>query len=169
MKHSRQVLLLVPLALAAYIAVHYLSRSGLESLPELNLKIIDGSTVDLASVDRPVLINFWATTCSVCMQELPEMIELYHDISDKDVQMVAIAMPYDPPNLVLEAVKQFGIPYPIALDINGKAMQEFGDVAATPATFLFDTNRKLVVHNTGRTDFTHLKRTVAEWVSTARE
>lgn len=145
--------------LVVFGTIQTLVPERLESRPAITLKIIDGSTVNLSSInDKPLLINFWATTCNICMQELPEMIALYKDISPEDLQIVAIAMPYDPPNLVLDVVKRFNIPYPVALDINGKAMKAFGDVRATPTTYLIAPDGKVISQNIGKTDFRYLKK-----------
>lgn len=107
--------------------------------------------------NQPLLINFWATTCSVCIHELPELIALYKEKSGDGLHVISIAMPYDPPNFVLDVSKQFEIPYPVALDINGEAMQAFGDVKATPSSFLFAPDGTLVSQQTGRTNFNELR------------
>jgi len=159
LKKYNRIFICLLLVLAVYSTIHFLVPERLKTRPAITLKIIDGSTIELSSInDKPLLINFWATTCSICMQELPEMIALYKNIAPEDLQIVAIAMPYDPPNLVLGVVKQFNIPYPVALDINGKAMEAFGDVTSTPTSYLIAPDGKVVMQNTGRTDFRHLKQ-----------
>ena len=161
MKKYNRIFISLLLVLAVYGTVQTLVPLRLESRPAITLKIIDGSTIDLSSIsNKPLLINFWATTCNICMQELPEMIALYKDISPENLQIIAIAMPYDPPNLVLDVVKQFNIPYLVALDINGKAMEAFGDIRATPTTYLIAPDGKVIMQNTGRTDFRYLKQNI---------
>lgn len=147
------------------IGVYWLTTASgrLDRRPDITLTTIDGRGIDLAAMEgKPLLVNFWATTCTICMQEMPELIALYNDLSDEGLEVIAIAMPYDPPNLVLEVTKQFDLPYPVALDISGEAMRAFADVKATPTTFLIAPDGRVVGQSVGRTDFGRLRRDILE-------
>jgi len=147
------------------IGVYWLTTASgrLDRRPDITLTTIDGRGIDLATMEgKPLLVNFWATTCAICMQEMPELIALYNDLSKQGLEVIAIAMPYDPPNLVLEVTKQFKLPYPVALDISGEAMRAFADVKATPATFLIAPDGRVIEQSVGRTDFGLLRREILE-------
>ncbi|MDX1518733.1 MAG: TlpA disulfide reductase family protein, partial [Gammaproteobacteria bacterium] len=63
-------------------------------MPDITLQMIDGKKMNLANIKgKPLLVNFWATTCTVCMQELPDMIALYRDNQLNGLEIIAIAMP----------------------------------------------------------------------------
>ena len=101
---------------------------------------------------RPVLVTFWATTCASCVKEIPHLAELYREFSPRGLEMIAIAMAYDPPNHVLAMRDARAIPYPIALDIEGTAARAFGNVRLTPTSFLIGPDGRIVQHNTGELD-----------------
>lgn len=92
---------------------------------------------------KPVLITFWATTCGSCMAEIPHLIDLYNRFHPRGFELIAVAMSYDPPNQVVQLAKDKGLPYSIALDINGDHANAFGGVYATPTTYLIDKEGKI--------------------------
>ncbi len=147
------------IVLACLVAVYTRVPTGLQFRPDISLKTIDGEVIDLGSaVENPMLVNFWATTCSICVHELPDMIALYDEYHQRGLTVVSIAMPYDPPNFVVDVSQRFSIPWSVALDINGDAMRAFDDVKATPTSFLFSATGNLVWKNTGKTDFVKLRQ-----------
>ena len=103
--------------------------TSLNKAPEISLPIIDGRKIDLQELQgQPVLVTFWSTTCSGCLKEMPHLVELYEEFAPQGLEIIGIAMYYDPPNQVLNMSKHRNIPYPIALDIKGQAAQAFGNV-----------------------------------------
>ena len=101
---------------------------------------------------KPVLVTFWATTCPSCMEEMPHLIDLYHELSPRGLKVIGIAMYYDPPNRVLAVQKSHSIPYTIALDIEAHAARAFGEVELTPTTFLIAPDGRVVYQKTGSMD-----------------
>ncbi len=165
MKKPVRASLAVLVAAAIAIGIYWLTTASgrLDRRPDITLTTIDGNNFDLATMEgKPLLVNFWATTCTVCMQEMPELIALYNDLAKEGLEIIAIAMPYDPPNRVVEVTKQFKLPYPVALDIRGEAMHAFADVKATPTTFLIAADGRVVGQSVGRTDFGLLRREILE-------
>ena len=87
--------------------------------PGIYLSLIDGQTVNVRSYQgKPLLVTFWSITCSLCLEEIPKLTELYSELNPYGFEIIAIAMSYDPPNRVVELSKKRKIPYSIALDIN---------------------------------------------------
>lgn len=130
-------------------------------LPPLTFKIIDGRTLALNELrDRPVLVNFWATTCGVCVEELPALMALYRDYAPRGLELIGVAMPYDPPSYVVAMQEQRAISYPVALDIDGTAMRAF-EVAVTPTTLLL-YNGRLVERTVGHTNMQRLRARIDE-------
>jgi len=127
--------------------------------PDIKLGLIDGSEIQLASLrGKPVLIDFWATTCSSCIKEMPQMIQLYNDYKDKGLTIIAIAMSYDPPNQVAAMQQRLGINFPVALDLTDTASEAFGGVRLTPTHFLIDPAGNIVLQKIGELDFATLRQ-----------
>ena len=131
--------------------------------PDVELVLFDGKKTSLRELrGRPVLVSFWATTCSPCVEELPELIRLYQEWQRLGFELIAVAMPYDPPTRVLEFVQRHGVPYPVALDIDGKITSAFGGVPYIPAAFLIAPNGSIELSYTGRLDIVKARRIISK-------
>jgi peroxiredoxin len=118
--------------------------------PQVSFKTIKGVDIDLADLkDKPVLVTFWATDCPGCIEEIPHLTQLHRQYSQQGLNIVAVAMHYDPPNRVLAMAKAKQLPYAIALDPTGSLAQSFGNVQLTPTTFLIDRNGHIVLQKVG--------------------
>lgn len=131
----------------------WLAPSGARAAPDVTFNTLTGESVNLSELrGKPILVNFWATTCIGCIAEMPHIAELYNTYSPEGFNVVGVAMYYDPPNQVLELTKQRAVPYPISLDVDGQIGKAFGDVSLTPTSFLVDANGKIVFHKIGELD-----------------
>jgi thiol-disulfide isomerase/thioredoxin len=80
------------------------------------IKTTEGKTIKLADYkDKVLIVNFWATWCGPCRQEIPHLIKLRQDFKDKGFEVIGVThTSNDPdPETVNEFTKQFKIPYPI--------------------------------------------------------
>jgi len=158
MKFRKTLVSLFAGTLLGLLAYYWLAPEGLTTRPDIGLMTIDGEELRLASLQgRPVLVTFWATTCNSCLREMPHLIELYDELAPLGLEVIGIAMDYDPPNRVLAMRKARNIPYPIALDINADAARAFGDVRLTPTSFLIAPDGRIVYRKTGSMDMTRLR------------
>jgi thiol-disulfide isomerase/thioredoxin len=149
------------LVIAATFTFFYIEKNKFSNVSDLSLHIIDGDKLKLSSLKgKPVLVTFWATTCSTCVKEIPHLAKLYQELGNDIFEIVAIAMPYDPPNLVVSMAEKTNIPYPVALDIQGDAVKAFGDVLVTPTSFLIDTQGNIVEEHKGELDIQAFKQKV---------
>lgn len=146
---------LVLLLAAGY---YWLNPARLQAAPSVDFKIVDGRTLNLSQLQgQPVLVVFWATTCPGCIEEMPHLIELYQELAPQGLEIIAVAMAYDPPNQVLEMRQRKQIPYPIALDVQGKLAIAFGDIQQTPTTFLIDPQGQVAKQTIGRLNMAQLR------------
>lgn len=149
------------LVLIGALAVVWFAPAGANQAPNVTFQTISGKAVTMAELKgKPVLVNFWATTCPGCVKEMPHLAELYEELHPQGFEIVGVAMSYDPPNQVLELVKRRNVPYPIALDINDTAAKAFGDVQLTPTTFLIDPDGRIVQHKIGEMDLVALREKI---------
>lgn len=146
-------------------AYPWLGPGPTQTAPDVSVKTLDGNDIRLSELrGRPVLVNFWATTCRGCLEELPRLIRLYNELAPKGLEMVGIATSYDPPNRVVAIRQARDIPYPIALDISHDIARAFGDVRQTPTSFLIAPDGTIAMRNTGEMDMTELRKRILEMV-----
>jgi peroxiredoxin len=125
--------------------------------PPTTFTTLNGEQISLPRLKgKVVLVNFWATSCSACAHEMPGMVQTYNAYKDKGLVVVAVAMPYDPPNYVLSYVHDRQLPFPVALDVMGEAMKAFGGVTGTPTSFLIGKDGTIFEQRTGELDFVSL-------------
>ena len=168
MKRRTAPLALLAAVVALAAALIWLLPSSTPS-KETQFVLLDGRTVTLASLrGRPVLVSFWATSCAPCVEELPDLIRLYHEWQPRGLELIAVAMPYDPPSLVQQFVQQRGVPYPVALDLDGKITTAFGGVPYVPAAFLLAPNGRIELRYTGRLDMAKARRVIAKYLGEPR-
>ena len=156
--------------ISAGIIWAWLTPSGLSIAPDVTFKIIDGRKIELKKLQgQPVLVAFWATTCVGCIRELPHLVALYEELAPQGLEIVGIAMSYDPPNQVLEMSKRKQIPYPIALDIDGSVANAFGNIMLTPTSFLIAPDGTIVKHKIGEMDMEKIKDDIIVMLSAEQQ
>jgi thiol-disulfide isomerase/thioredoxin len=111
-----------------------------ERRPDFTLADLSGARRSVAEWDgQVVLINFWATWCPPCREEIPGLIELQRRLGDAGLQIVGIAL--DRPDAVQRLAAELGINYPVLigdLDVIAVA-REYGNViGALPYTVVVD-------------------------------
>lgn len=137
------------------------TTSGLHTSPDISLLTVDGRTLPLATLrGRPLLVTFWATTCTSCVREIPHLVELYQELSPRGLEIIGIAMHHDPPDQVLAMRRARNIPYPVALDLQADAARAFGNVRVTPTSFLIAPDGRIVYRRTGSLDMTRLRQAI---------
>ncbi|MCA3250168.1 MAG: TlpA family protein disulfide reductase [Pseudomonadota bacterium] len=130
-------------------------------VPAVGFTLLDGtpsSTVDLRG--QVVLMNFWATTCAACVRKMPQFIELHARYGGQGLATVAVAMPWDPPASVSHFAQTRRLPFGVVIDTQGLVARAFGDVTATPTSFLIDRRGKVAHRHTGEHDFAALGRQI---------
>jgi peroxiredoxin len=139
----------------------WLTPGGLSAAPDVSFKTTDGREINLQGLrGQPVLITFWATTCPGCIKEMPHLISLYNEFSGSGLEIIGVAMSYDPPNQVVELINQRQVTYPVALDIDGSIARAFDNVMLTPTSFLISPEGKIVKHKIGEMDMDKLEQQI---------
>ena len=129
--------------------------------PDVTFATITGKKIVLKHLQgKPVVVTFWATDCPGCIKEIPHLVQLYNDYHSKGLEMIAVAMFYDPPNRVVAMTKAKQLPYDVALDLQGLNAKAFGEVRLTPTTFLISPDSKIIIHKTGSFDVQDLKQRI---------
>ena len=85
------------------------------------------------------------------------MIDLYTQYHKKGLEIIAVAMYYDPPNHVVTMTKNQQLPYHVALDLTAELAHSFGRVQLTPSTFLISPDGLFALKKTGTFDPAEMK------------
>jgi peroxiredoxin len=145
-------------ALLAGLALTSLQKSA---APELTFTTLNGSRFTTQALrGKVVLINFWATTCTTCIHEMPQLVKLHQKLNAKGYETVAVAMDYDNPEYVANFAQQQQLPFKMVFDAKGSIAQGFGGVRLTPTSLLLDKNGNIVQKYLGEPDFGKLETLV---------
>jgi peroxiredoxin len=142
--------------------------------PEMSLTFLDGTTKSLSKLEgKVVLLNFWATWCPPCKQELPHFEALHRAYQEKGLVIVGVSMDQAEPAYVQTFVNDAGLTYPVAMapfeeieqvwaSIEGiSTVHGFGDEPPTvangsvqmmPTTFVIDQSGQIVRKHVGPRD-----------------
>ena len=143
----------VVLAIGAYVFV----GTGATAAPESTFVLLDGSKINTASLKGKVtLVNFWATSCTTCVAEMPKIIATYDKYKTKGFDTVAVAMSYDPPAYVGNYAETRKLPFKVAIDNTGAVANAWDQVRLTPTTYIVNKQGQIVKSYVGEPDFTEL-------------
>lgn len=135
----KRVVLLLVIAAVAVVAGLQLTKSS--PAPALESKTIQGEAVSSGAqtaLGKPYLVNFWATSCTACVAEMPDLIALQEEFGPKGYETFAVAMAYDRPDYLAEFVQERKLPFKVIHDTDNAWTRAYGNVAVTPTTFLVD-------------------------------
>jgi len=130
-------------------------------VPDVRLTSIEGESVRLADLrGQVVLVNFRATSCVTCALEMPQIAATHRKFAARGYRTLAVAMPYDRPDWMLNYKEQSKLPFPIVLDLQGDIARAFDDTRVTPTTFLIDMQGCSVKRYIGTPDFAELQQRI---------
>jgi cytochrome c biogenesis protein CcmG, thiol:disulfide interchange protein DsbE len=108
------------------------------------VSLANGSTLKLSDLKgKVVLLNFWATWCPPCREEIPSMMKLNSIMSGKSFQMVAISIDEGGKPVIESFFKESGYSLPTYLDESGASVKSYG-ITGVPESFIIDKQGVLV-------------------------
>lgn len=128
----------------------------------------EGAKRTLADIagGRPLLINFWATWCPYCVEEMPDLQEIYRDYGEK-VSFAFVDSPDDASQESIDTdlawLAEQGLDLPVFFDTSMEAARAYG-VSVLPTTVLIDADGRIVSSTLGRINPDVLRATIATQV-----
>jgi thiol-disulfide isomerase/thioredoxin len=117
-------------------------------MPPVSLTDLDGRAISNESLrGKVVLMNFWATWCGPCREEIPMLVALQEHYKDKLV-VVGVSIDERPASEVKEFAAGFFVNYPIAMAPKGMG-EAFGGISAVPSTFVVNPEGRIVQRHVG--------------------
>ena len=145
-----------------------LAACGKDEAPASTFVLLDGSSQTTADMKGKVtLVNFWATSCTTCVAEMPQIVATYDKYKDKGYDTIAVAMQYDPPSYVVNFAQTRKLPFKVAIDNTGKVAEAWGDVKLTPTTYIVDKQGQIVKKYVGAPNFDELHKLIEKLLAAA--
>ncbi len=108
----------------------------------------EGKTHSLAGYKgKWVLVNYWATWCPPCLEEIPDLIALHGD-KKNNLVVIGVALDYRNAKQVTDFASGLLVDYPIVLG-NNQIVSQIGPVQGLPTTYLFNPEGKMVAQQVG--------------------
>lgn len=148
---------------APWLTLTACSDSSQPSVADTPFTLLDGQSSSTHQLKGGVvLVNFWATSCSTCVQEMPDLVATYDKYHPRGFDLLAVAMSFDPPEYVSGFAASRKLPFKVALDKTGQMASNFGNVQITPTSFLLDKQGRIVKRYVGKPDMPALHALIEE-------
>ncbi len=150
-------MLLLAFALVATAAATAYLLLVRPAAPAVAVTTLQGERIELSALrGKVVYVNFWATSCATCIKEMPGLIDTYRRLAPHGMELLAVAMSYDPPNYVRNYTREHALPFKVALDPRGETAAAFDHVNLTPTAVLIDKRGRIFKRIVGEPDFAAL-------------
>jgi cytochrome c biogenesis protein CcmG, thiol:disulfide interchange protein DsbE len=153
-------------AISIVCGIYFLKRSGPRHIsrlaipgalaPDFSLPQMSGEPLQLSTYrTKVVLLDFWATWCDPCREEIPHFVEMQNKYGPDGLQIIGVSMD-DSPDPVRDFYQRFKINYPVVMG-NAEIGELYGGVFGLPIAFLIGRNGRIYAKHTGATEVSVLE------------
>lgn len=133
--------------------------------PSFALQGLDGKTYDITKLDKPVIINFWASWCGPCRLEAPTLVNLHQKYGDQvEIWGVNLTM-NDQLEKAQSFVDHFQFKFPIPMDTEGEVSKQY-QVMSIPTTFFIDRHQTIVKVAVGLHSQEEMEQVIEQLINT---
>jgi thiol-disulfide isomerase/thioredoxin len=141
---KRVLFFLVALTLSQLVSVNQHAFAEPAATTNFMLKDMSGNKHQLSSYKgKWVLVNYWATWCPPCLEEVPDLVNLYDQRKQKDLMVIGVVFDYKDVKEVNEYVDDMLMSYPIVLGDDSVTTQ-IGSAEVMPTTYIYNPQGALV-------------------------
>ena len=169
MNRSKHLPLLLGLAITTYLtgcssSSEDSSKGNTQTAPQFSFSSLEGKTVAMKDLaNKVVVVDFWATWCPPCREEIPHLNRLYAELKGKGFEIVGISMDHEGTDVVKEFARELRIEYPIVMG-DEKDAEAFGGIMGLPTTFIIDRSGNIVKKYVGLPPAGDMERLVKELI-----
>jgi len=129
--------------------------------PNFSLPQLAGAPLELSSYrGKVVLLDFWATWCEPCREEIPDFMALQRKYGPDGLQIIGVSMD-DAPEPVRQFVKQFDMNYPVVMG-NARIGELYGGVLGLPIAFLIGRDGRISAKHVGAVDIFAVEKEIVK-------
>src|SRR5438445_7976152 len=156
--------------LAVVLILLSASAANAASKADLNAKSLDGQKVHLKDLrGKLVVLNFWATWCGSCKEELPMLVKIAQASANPDLLFIALSVDEaKTQGRIPDAAKQFGITFPVWAGANGDDLYRLSKGEAVPATIFIDRDGTIEARVSGEIRENEVKERM-DWLTGDRQ
>ena len=127
--------------------------------PDFSLQTLDGEMVKLSDFEgKKVILNFWATWCKPCREEMPDLQSIY---AQRDDDVVILAVNMDAQNDVKGFIDSYSVTFPVLLDEEDEVADTY-QIISLPTTYFIDEDGKIVQKHLGQITYEQLEEMIAK-------
>lgn len=159
-----------PLIIAALLSMGSVANAMKvgDVAPDFTRTDVSGKQVQLSQYQgRLILLNFWASWCAPCREEMPLFSKWQRDLGSRGLQVVGVSMD-DDAGEVKKFLAAYPVTYPIVMGDAGFAGQ-FGGVLGLPLSYLIDARGRVVARYQGEVDLAKMEAKVKELLAPAKD
>ena len=148
-------------------AASVLAPEDLGPAPDFILPTPDGVTVSFSDFQgKTVLVDFWATWCPPCQDEIPGFVDLYNRYHDKGLVIIGISVDEGGVERVKEFMKEYSVNYPIVM-ANDEVIRAFGGIRGLPTTFWVNAQGRIVKRYVGFHSMKEFEKDISNFLLTS--
>jgi thiol-disulfide isomerase/thioredoxin len=146
------------------IARANVSLDDYPTAPDFTLNDLSGEAVTLSDFrGKLVILNFWATWCAPCRDEIPVFVKLQDEYSDKGLAIIGISLDDISPDLIKKFAEGFDVNYPMLM-YKPRVVYSYGGIYSIPTTFIITPGGKVVNRFIGNPGEAIFRQEIGRWL-----